>query len=123
MSTLATPEVLEMRTAVARYIDAHPEEHDQNEWAFRDPEGCGSTMCVAGTAVHLAGYTIDYNARGYASFCISPDGKRVMIDDVAAPLLGLDYDQAARLFGAQNERARNVIRALAADADPNEVLR
>lgn len=33
------------------YIEAHPEEHDQRHWAQRT--ACGTTMCIAGTAVML----------------------------------------------------------------------
>jgi hypothetical protein len=39
---------------VLDYIHEHPERHDQNHW-IKDPDstGCGTSMCVAGTATWL----------------------------------------------------------------------
>lgn len=42
--------------AVLDFIRAHPEQHDQAMWGRRT--SCGTTMCFAGTATHLAGHQL-----------------------------------------------------------------
>lgn len=42
---------LERLNAVMDYIEAHPEEHDQDSLGIKTK--CGTTMCFAGLAVYL----------------------------------------------------------------------
>lgn len=46
-----TPENRVHAQAVLDYIAAHPEKHDQGNWFHG--EGCGTTMCIGGTATWL----------------------------------------------------------------------
>lgn len=36
-----------------KYIEKHPEQHDQENWFIGSPGHCGTTMCVAGTVNFL----------------------------------------------------------------------
>lgn len=104
--------------AVLDHIRMNPKEHDQSTWGAQTD--CGTTMCFAGTAVHLAGYPLIWEKRIFederlAFYCKVPDsytGKRVgdrhpdlnpdydiaCIHEVATHELGLDYDEAHELF-------------------------
>lgn len=39
--------------SVLNYIAEHPEKHDQSSFFSGDPNECGTTMCIAGTAAFL----------------------------------------------------------------------
>ncbi len=77
---------------------AHPEEHDQSSWAERTV--CGTTMCLAGTVVVQAGYTLLWQpgatTSGYARH--PKTGARVPVPTQARDLLGITSAQATRLF-------------------------
>ncbi len=77
---------------------AHPEEHDQASWAERTV--CGTTMCLAGTVVAQAGYTLRWNPGATTSgYAHHPEtGAAVSIPDEARDLLGITSAQATRLF-------------------------
>jgi hypothetical protein len=87
------------------YITAHPEEHDQRNWGVKT--ACGSSYCLAGHAVVLAGHEIDWHSpdlvrMGMRSSCHAlTDGR--YISDAAREELGLDPERAARLFDANND--------------------
>jgi hypothetical protein len=89
------------------YIRDHPEEHDQDSWAVQTL--CGTKRCLAGTAVFLAGYHINYKRMlpvddedrltHEASTCVDPTtGETRSIRRVAQELLGLDNDEVDLLF-------------------------
>lgn len=90
----------ELIKRLADYIEAHPEEHDQSVWGYRN--ACGTTACAAGHTVILAGHTPkwddDLDGRegfwmmGVEGFGCSDVG------DVAQDLLGLSGHEATRLF-------------------------
>jgi hypothetical protein len=101
------------------WLMAHPERHRQahfyynSNWEINE-EGsydvppveqlvesaewkCNTTACLAGwTALHAGYVPIGMSLMMVPS--TDPDGERRAVDDLAASLLGLDYDQAARLF-------------------------
>ncbi len=84
------------------YIRAHPEEHDPEHWA-RKPGGvnCGTTRCMAGTAVHLSPeHQIIWQPGSTESeYCVNRFGGEVQrIEKVAGELLGLKWDQADHMF-------------------------
>lgn len=99
------------------HIRMNREEHDQCFWATKS-EGCGTTMCFAGTTVALAGYELDWCERAgrvghagrskvvgsFAEHCIVPEGHycgslaKPRVEWVAAYELGLTDVQAEDLF-------------------------
>lgn len=51
----STPETRAMAEAVLEYLSKYPEKHNQVHWNFNaDNTGCGTTMCIGGTAAWLA---------------------------------------------------------------------
>jgi len=85
-------------------VATYPEHHDQNAWVtdrgMWESYGveCGTTMCVAGWASWFTeGFVMSQSAW-----------------TVGRKALGLDHDDAARLFyGASNEQAKSALKALA----------
>lgn len=88
---------------VLEHIHANPEEHDQNSWAVKKPS-CGTTMCYAGTTLHLAGYRLLWEKIGEsgelaATSAQNPQtGEVGLIEDEASKLLGLTSWEANQLF-------------------------
>lgn len=89
-----TKETCELAAEVWQYLVEHPESHDQGKWfevnneplydVVVEPNICGTTMCVSGTAVWIKNdYKIPREVRW------SHDG---------AEALGLDEDEAEWLF-------------------------
>jgi hypothetical protein len=91
------------------HITTDPGLWDQACWASRS--ACGTTCCLAGHAVILAGGQLDFESHsamrvdadhtetghGYGR-----DGRHGPIEHLAQAELGLDTDQAARLFHGEN---------------------
>ncbi len=80
--------------AVLDAIEKYPEAFDMNSWAYlpdSDPlrpdetPVCGTTMCVAGWAAHLTGWTISSGTHQ-----ATKDGRQRWIEDVAQEALDLD---------------------------------
>ncbi|MEU6674817.1 hypothetical protein [Streptomyces sp. NPDC046925] len=106
--TINTDLLIEIR----EQITAHPETHDQLSWGRKSD--CGTTYCIAGWAAVLTD----------ASFIWSHDDDEddkiaTLIDDHEAPdqyaarVMGLEYDDAARLFYTlENEAALSRLDAL-----------
>lgn len=70
-------------------IERDPERWSQTTFA----SFCGTTMCFAGWALHLSGYTVN------AGVFHDPQGR--LVDDVeeaARKVLGFDDEQAHRIF-------------------------
>ncbi|MEU1827179.1 hypothetical protein ABZ502_32725 [Streptomyces abikoensis] len=90
---------------LARYIlDSiltHPDQYDQSAWFTSDhlltpdaePE-CGTTLCVAGWAAHLSGYTLVHDGWPTAI----KDGEHVSVDRAAELALNISPYDAAVLF-------------------------
>lgn len=100
-------------------IDAEPDAFDMNAWAWTpqvlegvDPEEadgavlvepgplnvCGTTMCLAGWAVHLEGWKITNDAKA------TKDGLVQYVDVLAVDLLGIDDDASVFYVGATAAR-------------------
>lgn len=110
--------------AVRDLIKKHPEKHDQEQWVnvpadlvkFNDGgtalATCGTSACVAGWAVAMAGgkYLINrgcHEAREgvYAPHrVVDPVGNAHLIEVYAAKVLGLTDKEADILFEATNSR-------------------
>jgi hypothetical protein len=101
---------------VLDFIVANPEVHSQSAW-YKVPEGygrplaphnaasrekprCGTTLCVAGAACHVFGYTLTAGNQA-----VSPDGRYELIDEVAQRLLGLTAPLQSWLFGTDRPEA------------------
>lgn len=96
------------------YIEAHPGEWDQNQWAARN--SCGTVYCFAGTAVMLSELPIEWRdsyqdhdyygeiASYIASDAPAPYADR-FISTAARELLELSEAQSDRLFDPVNKLA------------------
>ena len=99
---ISTESTRALATAVLDYIAAHPEKHDQREF-ISDPDhktGCGTTMCIAGTANWLT--------NGVRALAIDSE-------EEARKLLGLSFGEAEAVFyEMSNKRALAKVRKIAA---------
>ncbi len=91
------------------YIEAHPSEWNQDQWAARS--SCGTVYCFAGTAAVLSGQPLAWRDSYQDDF---PEIATNVIDEgevgdsiftAARELLELSADQADRLFDPQNKLA------------------
>ncbi len=115
--------------AVRDKILMEPRRHQQSSWAtvtkgnvrtgvlvdgYFHPVTCGTTGCVAGWAVQLAGdellvgsgeyHYLGNRRRAVVRDCLTPDGDVRRIGHRAAELLGLDDMTAGDLFKGFNTR-------------------
>lgn len=96
------------------YIREHPQDWSQKDWWIQ-LEGCGTVMCLAGTACYLAGDSprmvpmdegdravvlndLGVNAVSSTGDVQTRDGQDWAIEDRARELLGIDAEQAATMF-------------------------
>lgn len=101
----------ELAYRVLDAINAHPAHFDMDNWVRVAPSAelvgleqltspeCGTTACFAGWAVALSGYQMTRNREVILANRLVSQG----IAKFAADLLGLNDDQAADLFYADNE--------------------
>ena len=96
--------------AAITYAAAHPAKFDMYTW-FKQTR-CGTTACLAGTALLQAGYEPRFTASGraedlelfdedgdpYAITAVWLDGVAYPVSETAAELLGLTDDQADDIF-------------------------
>jgi hypothetical protein len=114
-------------TVLLDYLRSGATRHDQDKWfdlADRHPDqspykievgpaACGTVLCTAGAAVHLAGWTMSYDGEG------TPTARRQGCDDrpvvdLAADLLGLDEALSCLLFlESDNRQALRILEDLA----------
>lgn len=119
------------------HIEAHPEAWEQSVWAVRGLDGCGTALCFAGHAVTLSGLElswVDEYEDGYGNdddeywtparqvannVRVDPDSRLhgYSIRYAAADLLGLNDEQAYRLFEGNNTLAelRRIVGELTAE--------
>lgn len=79
---------------VRDHVIEHPETHVQNVWVSRNE--CGTTACIAGWAVQLAGIQLG-QTDAFGETFEAADGRTVRTH--ATDLLGLTYREAGHLFG------------------------
>lgn len=98
-----------------KWIQAEPRRFDMQQWVASeslleklDPP-CGTVGCLAGMACHMQGHRLLFSDSelGGTQAAVKR-GKHLPVEPLATRLLGLDSDQAARLF---------YIRKLHPDAD------
>ncbi|MCC9154879.1 hypothetical protein LZP81_30935 [Streptomyces parvulus] len=83
--------------AVLDAVEQNPEAFDMTSWLYlpdadllrpNETPTCGTTMCIAGWAAHLTGWTLSNGAHG--AHVATKDGRTRWIEDVAQEALGLD---------------------------------
>ena len=112
MRTRTTTLNAELLRAALDAIEAHPDQWDGNGWATRDATGAEAYSLAARVCV-LVGDAIDWNRvneHGNATFLTNGQS----IPDAARELLGLDSDDAYRLFDVELDipRTRKVAERL-----------
>jgi hypothetical protein len=90
-----TPETQAMAQAVLDYIHEHPEDHDQA--TFWRPTDCGTSMCIAGTALNIA----------YGVTCVN-DFFDIVNPEPTNEVIGIS-DAAGRLLGLENPAEHDLI--------------
>jgi len=98
-----TPPAAEFAQLLINRIEAEPHHFDQTRWFSgteelppRDAPSKDVRMCTAGWAAHLAGYT--HSRRLAWRRLVERHGLLFNVEVVAAAALGLDLDDARRLF-------------------------
>jgi hypothetical protein len=87
---------VELLEQVRDYIVKHPDEWKQSTW-IEDRYSCGTTRCIAGTAVFLKGYQLIWKY-GSVENVVMDNGKVRHVAGAAEEALGLTYEQACDLF-------------------------
>jgi hypothetical protein len=84
------------------------------------PEACGTTLCMAGWAVHVAGYRVNAYGQAYIGN-VGPDFYDLVqsVDRVARGLLGLSNSAP---FYFSEDRAVQFLEAVVEGEDPNDAL-
>lgn len=104
------------------HIEDNRREWNQGTWGHRNE--CGTTYCFAGWAVVLSGGQInfepefDIDGSYLASYVVMPgDPVPDNVENAATRLLGLEYEDAARLFYAPSDlhTLRLIVAELTAD--------
>lgn len=90
---------------VLEHLTAHPDEHRQAQFGMQTP--CGTTACIAGTAVLMDSDTTVRFDGGVMCCAVEVGGVNVDIEQRAVTLLGLGGGDTMDLFYDFNEaRAR-----------------
>lgn len=127
--TTSTTRNVEGLEATMAYIEAHPDEWDQDSWGNR--RACGTSYCFAGTWALVSGAKLDWRVvaddygipdTGRATFLDSVNDGEEMIDDYAARTLGLNDDDVDRLFYTNPSvtEMRRLVEHLKAGKDAND---
>ncbi len=103
--TAPTPNA-ELAYRILDQIDADPESWRQSYWFTLTD--CGTAGCLAGWACMLSGDKAspygDLTVGDTFAFVETADGQRVHAEDRAMELLGIELDDAYRLFSDTNTR-------------------
>ncbi len=109
----------ELFQKIHQQITDHPETHHQSYWET----ACGTTRCVAGWAVHLTTNAPVYEPGGSVESLsfqtrslaedVLPDHAVRTVPSIARRLLGLDAEEAGRIFYASGDDAREAVRLAA----------
>lgn len=99
-------------------ITLQPETHDQSRWEGYDHDPCGTAICVAGWAIHFTalaeGVSVADGTWNFRHQYAQRHGLRsTSYSNVARHLLGLTVDGAEKLFYADDEEARALVREYA----------
>lgn len=95
---------------VLEHLIAHPEEHSQNYFGMQ--RACGTTACIAGTAVIMDPQSTAVWASVISMTCgfvgkqmtsVWVDGESMDVEHRAAQLLGLDFVDTNKLFYCFND--------------------
>jgi hypothetical protein len=109
----------EVAAAVLDAIEARPDTLYMKTWATlpagvlhpSDKIECGTTMCIAGWAAHLTGYTLRREAEDVGIYAEKDSGK-YEVENVAAEALGLGPDETS-MFWLPAPEALQQLRAIA----------
>lgn len=113
----------ELATEILAAIEREPLAFSMYSWVRADdpeehpvllpeesPASCGTTLCVAGWAMHLSGYKVDTVIGAY----INPGNHhRYHMEPKAAELLGLSQEEAAELFHTSGDVAKIALQQIA----------
>lgn len=127
---------IEFAREVLNHISKHPLQHCQLTWGMRQNawgigEYCGTSACLAGTAVLLDPTVTpvwtdctDTIAQYMKGVQLNDDPDNMMdVEDWAAQRLGLDPEMAHKLFHCrESAHARNFLAALIAQAEVAQQL-
>jgi hypothetical protein len=104
---------IERLDAAIEHCAAHPEEHDQSEYARLTP--CGTKLCLAGRALVQAGWRpVFHDQWAQTTDFEAPDGVVRSAGAAARDLLGLTEGEADRLFLAPDLETVRAVRDLIA---------
>lgn len=128
-----------MLRKVMDHIDAYPDEHEQGSWvwdynrmppellqtvAFKAP-ACGTAMCFAGHAVHMAGGEMIFaNPGAFQTVTCKLDGLVDTIENTATEVLGLPYGVAQYLFESARtqDELRDAVRLIEHAVSEREIV-
>lgn len=106
----STEETRARAQAVLDYIHDNPERHEQGDWCSTkdSPDNmCGTTMCIAGTALFLHHGSLQWYFDGMGNF-----------SERAGELLGLDWIERDVLFyQMNNEKAVQLLKKVVVGED------
>lgn len=98
---ISTPDTRAMAQGVLDYIHEHPEDHNQRVF-FSDPEGCGTSMCIAGTTIALIDSELAERLRAEYWHPVNGDVGAYSagwhIENAAARALGLSKPESVFVF-------------------------
>jgi hypothetical protein len=109
----------ELGRLVIKQAEAFPESFYMGTWARETP--CGTTACIAGHALLLSGYSVQFRPMMLLSGEVFPDKRAVFLDpegevvicpQEARRLLGLSLQEENSLFYADEESAIARLREL-----------
>lgn len=108
---------VELLERVMTWIDDHPEQHNQAEWA-KSGLDCGTAACFAGWSAILA---FGLGVVHHGGFDLPAPYDLGCMSRSAGALLGLTEDECDTLFDATN--SRDVLRLMVKDLVNGDVLR
>ena len=112
-SKRVTPEDIKVFDILAETKAAEAEGKTYRDFELQTIPSCDATLCLAGWACILNGYTLEYDAEEEETFVVKDD-KRVPVDVKGRELLGIDEEVADWLFCETNdEQALDALDALA----------
>lgn len=90
---------VDLMLEVKNIIESNPDAHDQRTWGMQ--ASCGTTHCIAGWAVHLAGgefVWVDSERGTKVAEIATLNGELHDVDGLAQDLLGISDDEVPNLF-------------------------
>ena len=93
------PVNVERLRALLEWAEEEQKRGDENQWCQSDWI-CGTTYCIAGKECLSLGYAPSSHN---TSFVVAPDGISAPVSYIARKSLGIDVEDAERLFDGGND--------------------